>query len=129
MVDNGDTLQCTSTCTKVLVTLAKTLYYIDFFILHISGANIVLGTQRLQTLGPILTNYASLTTHFQWNGMAFHLQGIHDLPISQIFLKQMKGMQDTKSIFEYYHLEMVAKQSEKLDNLSSAPLIIQSPLQ
>lgn len=65
MVGNRDKLQYTSICSKVLVTLANTQFHIDFFfVLPISGTDSVLDIQWLQTLGPILTNYARLTMQF-----------------------------------------------------------------
>lgn len=36
----------------------------QFLCLPISGANIVLGIQPLRTLGPTLTNYATITMQF-----------------------------------------------------------------
>lgn len=56
MVGNGGKLTHTSVCHHVPITLANTLLSIDFFVLPMSGADIVLGIQCIKTLGPKLTN-------------------------------------------------------------------------
>lgn len=56
MVGNGGKLTHTSVCHQVPITLANTLLSIDFFVLPMSGADIVLGIQCIKTLGPKLTN-------------------------------------------------------------------------
>lgn len=61
MVGNDKKLECTSACHQVPITLVDTLFSNDLFILPIRGAVIVLRIQWLQKLGPILTNYATLT--------------------------------------------------------------------
>lgn len=42
MVGNGEKLQCTNVFHQVPITLANILFSIDFFVLPISGADIVL---------------------------------------------------------------------------------------
>lgn len=51
MVDNGDLFHCNRICNNVPLTLDNTQVSMD---LHptLSGADLVLGVQRLKTLGP-----------------------------------------------------------------------------
>lgn len=73
MVGNGDKLICISSCSQVPVKLGNTQFLIDFYILPISGADIILGIQWLKTLGPIITCYASLSMQFHWKGSTISL--------------------------------------------------------
>lgn len=121
MVGNGESLSCTSYCPNVPVSLGSSLFHIDLYILPISGAEIVLGIQWLRTLGPILTNYDSLTMDFSWQGSKIHLQGIRDPTITEISSSQLNRLQATNSISAFYHLEMRPHYPPNFQDFSSAP--------
>lgn len=78
MVSNGNRLQYNSYCSNVPICLATTKFLIELYILPINGADVVLDIQRLKTLGPITTNYDSLTTQFTNLSNTIHLQGLRD---------------------------------------------------
>ena len=48
----------------------------DFYVLPIQGAEVVLGVQWLQLLGTILIDYHKLTMEFSWENETIQLQGI-----------------------------------------------------
>lgn len=62
---NSDQLECNSQCLNIPVLLKGTPLFINFFILTISEANLVLSVQRLKTLGPIIIDYSTLRCSFR----------------------------------------------------------------
>lgn len=61
MVGDGGTLLCLCVCLQTPLTIQGHLFRPDLFVLGLSGADIMLGVQWLQGLGPILTDYTTLT--------------------------------------------------------------------
>lgn len=64
MIGNGDQLVCNTQCLNVPVLLSNTSFTIDFFILPLSGADLVLGVQWVKTLDPITTDYSTIRMEF-----------------------------------------------------------------
>ena len=60
-VGNGEELQCNQVCMDVSVQIQKHDFKVDFHVLPIRGADVVLEVQWLKFLGPILTDYTTLT--------------------------------------------------------------------
>lgn len=67
-VGNGEELQCNQVCTNISVKIQKHDFQVDFHVLPIQGADVVLGVQWLKSLGPVLTDYTALTMKFIYNG-------------------------------------------------------------
>lgn len=84
----------------------------------------MLGIQRLKTLGPITTNYDSVTMQFSWLDNTIYLQGLHDNDIKETLSCQLKGMQDTKSIYAFYHLRLSSSNQNTIPNFSTASSIL-----
>lgn len=61
MVGNDEQLNCDQMYSSIPLVLNTTTFHIDFYILPISGADVVLGVPWLTILGPILTDYAKST--------------------------------------------------------------------
>ncbi|GAV60739.1 RVP_2 domain-containing protein, partial [Cephalotus follicularis] len=64
LVDNGHTLLCSKKVLQVPLSLQAHSFKIDFFILPIKGAELVIGIQLLETLQDIITNRKLLTMQF-----------------------------------------------------------------
>ncbi|GAV89455.1 RVP_2 domain-containing protein [Cephalotus follicularis] len=60
-VGNGQYIICSKKCESVPISLQLHKFVIGLFILRIQGAELVLGIQWLRLLGPIVTDYQSLT--------------------------------------------------------------------
>lgn len=75
MVGNGQQLECTCVYEAILVEIQETKFIVDLHVLPISGANAVLGVQWLKALGPVLTDYNSLTMKFFHDGRFVELKG------------------------------------------------------
>ncbi|GJT96586.1 ty3-gypsy retrotransposon protein [Tanacetum coccineum] len=65
LVGNGDSLTCSGLCLNVPIYMQQNMFNISFYVLPISGADVVLGVQWLQTLGQILSDYSILVMQFQ----------------------------------------------------------------
>ncbi|KAJ0043034.1 hypothetical protein Pint_17409 [Pistacia integerrima] len=90
MIGNGDTLQCSGLCSTVTLDLGGHRFPVDFFVLPIRGADMVLGAQWLSTLGPVLMDYKKLTLTFAWNGQTVTLLGCQPITIEPIHLHQLE---------------------------------------
>ncbi|XP_006584211.2 uncharacterized protein [Glycine max] len=75
LVGNGQHLQCHTTCDSTTIDLQQHSFAVDLYVLPIAGANVILGVQWLQSLGPILTDYTKLSMQFFHDGRIVELQG------------------------------------------------------
>lgn len=75
LVGNGEELNCSTICPKVCLQLGSHQFLVDFFVVPLRGAELVLGVQWLKSLGPVLTNYEALTMTFFKDGQVVQLKG------------------------------------------------------
>ncbi|OMO87973.1 Retroviral aspartyl protease [Corchorus olitorius] len=68
MVGNGETLRCEGQVSDLTVILQGHKFQMDFFLLDISGADLVLGIQWLAQLGPLLADFSIPSISFVHNG-------------------------------------------------------------
>ena len=66
MVGNGEKLTCEGMCSAIPLQTQKRIFLVDCYVLPIQGAEVVLGVQWLQLLGPIVMDYHKLTMQFSW---------------------------------------------------------------
>ncbi|KAF9677931.1 hypothetical protein SADUNF_Sadunf08G0159200 [Salix dunnii] len=78
MVANGNKVRSPGQCLNVPVTMGNQLINIDFFVLHLTGIDAVLGVNWLQTLGPILWDFRAKSMVFKQNGRVMELQGTNE---------------------------------------------------
>lgn len=74
-VGNGAAVICQGVCRSVPLMLQFYLFQVDLILLELWGAHIVLGVQWMETLGPMMTNYATLTMEFAWQQQQVRLKG------------------------------------------------------
>ena len=67
MIANGGTLPCKGKCRNVRISMGDYNLHSDMFSLPLGGCDVVLGTQWLRTLGPILWDFAELWMQFSIN--------------------------------------------------------------
>ena len=75
MVGNGQHLACTRYCTNISLTIQHFTCVVDLYVLPIAGTNIILGVQWLKLLGPVLTNYSTMSMKFFYDGQFIELHG------------------------------------------------------
>lgn len=80
MVGNGQHLECNCLCVNITVNIQAAQFTVDLYVLPISGANVVLGVQWLQSLGDHGSNLRQLSSpqfrHFcrtHSPGFCFHI--------------------------------------------------------
>ena len=63
-VANGERVPCPGVYRAAPFSIEGTHFSTDFFALPLAGYDVVLGTQWLATLGPILWDFSALTMSF-----------------------------------------------------------------
>lgn len=79
-VANGEEMQSPGCCNSVLTTIQSITFCPNFYVLPLSGCDVVLGIHWLMGLGPITWNFTSLSMRFQWAKKWVQLQGIQLSP-------------------------------------------------
>ena len=107
-VGNGERIRSEGHCSKVKLEMQGVEFEADFHILDFCGADAVLGVQWLEKLGKIITDHKALTMEFTYKGQPIKLEGAqniqpHPIPIS---FHQLKRLQQTTSIAQYFRLEL-----------------------
>lgn len=106
MVGNGQYLECVSICEDVLVSIQDHTFTLDLYILPISGANIILGVQWLKTLGPVLTNYNTLSMQFFHQDQLVELKGDHTSTSGTLTQHQFRHLYHHRPITSYFHITL-----------------------
>lgn len=85
-----------SSCVTVPAKWGNTRFLVDFYVLPISCADVILGIQRLKSLGMIVTDYNSLPTQLQWEGTPISLSHLSRevIPILHRVIDLLKEPQD-----------------------------------
>lgn len=68
------------------------VFLVNFYVLPVQGAELVLGVQWLQLLGPILLDYQALTMSFTWNGEKVFLQGEQAWQLTPVSLHHLRKL-------------------------------------
>ena len=106
MVDNGSILECQQRCADIPLILHGHSFTVTLHLLPISDADIVLGIDWLQQLGPVVTNYTMLSMKFHHFGSLVELRvDVQNGPL-QSFAKQFKRMIQTGSTSSLFHLAL-----------------------
>ena len=64
MIGNGQKLHCERLCQGVAMEIQGYSFVTSFYVLPIQGADLVLGVQWLQELGPITIDYSTFNNAF-----------------------------------------------------------------
>ena len=122
-VGNGEELQCNQVCHEVSVHIQAHTFLVDFHVLPICGADVVLGVQWLKSLGPILTDYTTLTMKFISNDKLIELKGDCDMSIDQISPSQLRRLVNTGSTSTFFHIQLDPHTPEPLPLTHPIPAI------
>lgn len=79
------------------------------YLLHISGADVILGSNWLATLGPHVADYAALTLKFFHSGRFITLQGEHGSQPILAQLHHFRRLQNTNAIEECFAIQLSEK--------------------
>jgi hypothetical protein len=76
VVANGERVSCPGVIRAAPVSIDGTIFHIDLFVMPLAGYDVVLGTQWMATLGPIVWDFAAPSMAFQLWGRSFHWTGV-----------------------------------------------------
>jgi hypothetical protein len=75
-VANGERIVCPGVIRDAPVTVHGETFHVDLFVMPLAGFDLILGTQWLGTLGPIVWDVAARTMQFQRAGRAICWTGV-----------------------------------------------------
>lgn len=75
MIDNGESMACKGYCPETVIQLGIETFVVNFYVISLQGAEVVLGVHWLQNLGTILMDYNKLYMEFMYKGKRVKLQG------------------------------------------------------
>lgn len=105
-VGNGDELHCHQLCPAVTVIIQAQPFIVDFHVLPQCGAEVVLGVQWLKSLGPILTDYSTLTMKFIYGGKLIELSGARAQNLDHISPSQLRRLVQSDTTSSYFHIRL-----------------------
>ncbi|XP_028237026.1 uncharacterized protein LOC114416364 [Glycine soja] len=108
MVGNGQYLECHSICDTIFVQIQNHSFTVDLHVLPISGANVVLGVQWLKSLGPVLTDYSTLSMQFIHNDQLITLQGDPEASLSSMTSSQFRRLCRTQPQGLYFQITVLS---------------------
>ena len=126
MVGNGQYLHCNQICTAVSIVIQGIHFIIDLHVLPLCGANVVLGVQWLWSLGPILTDYTTLSMKFMHEGRTIELKGDDTSALQPLSVPQARHLVQTYDPSACYLLSVTSLETPS--NTSTYPPDIQSLL-
>ncbi|KAK4383186.1 Retrovirus-related Pol polyprotein from transposon.6 [Sesamum angolense] len=99
MVGNGDALYCSGFFPSVSLVLQGHSFTVPLYVLLINGADLVLGVQWLQSLGPFLSDFFVLSMHFSHQSTLVTLIGASSLSVEPAPFNQLCRMVATDAEF------------------------------
>ena len=75
--------------------------------LPLCGAHVVLGVQWLRSLGPVLTDYTSLSMKFMHQGCIIEFQGDDTSTLQPLTSNQVRRLVRTAGATVYFHLSVI----------------------
>ena len=103
-VGNGDELCSHQMCQAVKVYIQNHTFSVEFHILPNCGADVVLRVQWLKMLGPVLTDYNTLTMKFILSGQVVELHGERNISIDAMSSSQLCHLLHTHAASTFFHI-------------------------
>ena len=97
MVSNGSTLPCKRKCRSVCISIGDYNLCFNMFSMPLEGCDVILGTQSLRTLGPVLWDFAELWMQFLVNGNKHTFNGLQLGFLNIISSHRMENLLKTNS--------------------------------
>ncbi|WVZ10734.1 hypothetical protein V8G54_015264 [Vigna mungo] len=107
MVGSGNLLRCDHLCPEVEIKIQEHTLTVNFYILPLRGADIVLGAPWLKSIGPVLMDYTQLTISFNHQDQPILLRGINHSYTDPISSPQLKGCLQTNSASELFAIQII----------------------
>lgn len=99
-VANGEKVICQGKHDKVHVLIQDIPFELTLYSLPITGLDVVLGVQWLESLGSVVCNWKQLTMDFDWDNAKRRLQGLDPQTIQATTLSEVaKDMKQGHNVF------------------------------
>lgn len=121
MVGNGTVIDCHQICPHTSINIQGQLFDVDLHVLPISGADIVLGIQWLKRLGPIVTDYETLTMQFIRHGNIIEFKA--DAPNKPVdaSAQQVRRLVQTHAASKFFHISIFSDHQVEPEPPTSPP--------
>ncbi|MCH81146.1 hypothetical protein A2U01_0001927 [Trifolium medium] len=136
MVGNGEHLHCTGLCADIPINVNKHTFNVSLYVLPIQGADVVLGVQWLQTLGPFVSDFTIPSMQFYHQDSLLTITGTKPSPVTPASYNQINRMLHTNSIATFHSITIVPLEDDTnhpqpSDNqtIQSLPTDLQTVLQ
>ena len=107
LVGNGQIMETEGWVKQLAVDIQGQKLLVPVYLLPVSGADLILGSPWLATLGPHVADYAALTLKFFYHGNFLTLQGEVSSTPTQAHLHQLKRLHDTSAISNSFAIHMM----------------------
>jgi hypothetical protein len=107
MVGNGEHLHCTGLCIDTPLTVDEHTFNLSLYVLPIQGADVVLGVQWLQTLGPFVSGFTIPSMQFYHQDTLLTITGTKPNHVSPASFHQLTRMLHTHAIDSLHSISMV----------------------
>ncbi|OIT33904.1 hypothetical protein A4A49_64903, partial [Nicotiana attenuata] len=107
VVGSGQRLRCAGLVRNVPLEIQGTLLTLDFFVLPMHGADLLLDVSWLATLGPVVTDYVQRLLEFGLGGQYIRWKGNPPLDLQPVQLQSLRRLCATDVVSSFYHLELV----------------------
>ncbi|MCH79303.1 transposon Tf2-1 polyprotein [Trifolium medium] len=107
MVGNGEFLRCTGLCNEIPITVNKHTFSLSFYVLPIQGADVVLGVQWLQTLGPFVSDFTIPSMQFYHHNSLLTITGSKTSSVTPASYNQINRMIHTDSIATFHSITII----------------------
>ena len=99
-VANGENLKCQGRFEEVQIDLHGTIFSLTVYSLPLTGLDVVLGIQWLETLGSVMCDWRKLTMEFRWKNKTKKLVGIDGQNIQATSIEEItKGIRPSHALF------------------------------
>jgi hypothetical protein len=102
LVGNGESLTVEGIVRQLHIQVQGHELTVPAYLLPVAGADLILGSSWLATLGPHIADYAKLNIKFYQEGKFITLQGDKRTSPQQSHLHQLRRMQHTNSVAECF---------------------------
>ncbi|XP_057425934.1 uncharacterized protein LOC130719329 [Lotus japonicus] len=126
-VGNGQILRAEGLIRQIPLQVQGQELKVPVYLLQISGADIILGSTWLATLGPHVADYAALSLKFFQNGHFITLQGEGNEEVTQAQFNHLRRLHHTRAIEECFAIHLI-HQDVPEDTLKDLPTDIDPEL-
>ncbi|XP_047952978.1 uncharacterized protein LOC125198733 [Salvia hispanica] len=135
-VSNGDKMPCSLRFEGVNITIQGITFQTTLYGLNVCNLNVVLGLPWLESLGPVLTDYRTMTMNFEQEGCEHILRGFSPSPKAKsiewdeltkepsnetsVFVLMKSSETETESALEEVHTD-IQRILNQFDDVMSEP--------